>query len=67
MEKATRLKHQLDRLLAQDFSEMGHQARIRHQRRIEELRTLCMPTSDADANTTPSEFSYLAHRQPAHS
>ncbi|MCH7840700.1 MAG: hypothetical protein IID38_10765 [Planctomycetes bacterium] len=62
MEKATRLKHQLDRLLAQDFSEMGHQARIRHQRRIEELRTLCTPTSDADANTTSNELSHTAHR-----
>ena len=41
MEKAGRLKRQLEQLLAQDLSEMGYEARIRHQQRVEELRDLC--------------------------
>ncbi len=65
MEKATRLKHQLERLLAQDLSQMGHEALIRHRQRIEELRTFCTQTSDADPTTTPNEPSHLPPRQPA--
>ncbi|MCH7591629.1 MAG: hypothetical protein IH989_02460 [Planctomycetes bacterium] len=40
MRQPTKIESQLDRLLAQDFSQMGYQARIRHQQRIEELRAL---------------------------
>ena len=38
MSEAAKLESQLERLLAQDLSQMGYQARIRHQQRIEELR-----------------------------
>ena len=67
MEKATRLKHQLERLLAQDLSAMGHEALVRHQQRIEELRPLCTPTSEADRTTAPNDVSHLTPCQPAHS
>ncbi len=62
LEKATRLKHQLERLLAQDLSEMGHQARIRHQQRIEELAALCTPMLDSDPTITPGGPPHLSPR-----
>jgi len=38
LDTRTRLQHTLDQLEAQDFSDMGYEARIRHQQRIAAIR-----------------------------
>lgn len=63
MKEPTKIESQLDRLLAQDFSQMGYQARIRHQQRIEELRALHESRSpDAEPDRDPAR---AAADQPA--
>lgn len=47
MNNASKIKRQLEHLLAQDLSEMGFQAQVRHRRQIEELRALASDVGTA--------------------
>lgn len=61
MNKAEKIKRQLEQLLAQDLSGMGFQARVRQQQRIEELRALCAEAQserrDQPHGSTPPDVS----------
>ncbi len=58
MREPAKFESQLERLLAQNLSQMGYQARIRHQQRNEEHRIL-HEAGSPDAGAKPD-------RDPAH-
>ena len=51
-DEPTKLKQQLEQLLAQDLSEMGYEARIRRQQRIDALKLECAADSSTESATT---------------
>ena len=59
----TKLDSQLVHLLAQDVSKMGYQARIRHQKRIDDLRARrdakpmeeCVASNEERSLVTPDQ------------
>ncbi len=57
--KVETIKRRLDQLLAQNLSEMGYQARVRQQQRIEALESLCAEhqteTREAVISSTPPD------------
>ena len=51
-DEPTKLKQQLEQLLAQDLSEMGYEARICRKQRIDALKLECAADSSTEAATT---------------
>ncbi len=58
MGESSKLETQIERLLAQDLSKMGYQARIRHQQRIDDLRALNTSGSQDAEGFTGALFHY---------
>ena len=59
------LESQLERLLACDLSEMGYQARVRHQQRIEELRVQIADAGSSASTETRNEPSPITEDHSA--
>ena len=56
---------QLERLFAQNLSQMGYQARIRHQQRIEELQTRHAAGSPRPGVEADRDSAHVLTEQPA--